>query len=177
MEDSRNLLFYLPYSPYISTHIYEIVSIYIYIYIYQLIYMRSWLCSHSNMSDTYIVSNLSSSYHSDYVRHNNIALKAPTQKMPSAFQVFRKSSKLPLNFMKLQSYSIFWSLQNLLIKSRLRVPALRYYSPYFSKHSFGMPIAISSSSSKFEDDAISGYGPIIVFVNEISYWSSIATLP
>lgn len=53
------------------------------------------------------VSKLLLSFYSNYVRHNNIAPKAPTQKMLSAFQVFRKSPKLPLSFMKLQSISIF----------------------------------------------------------------------
>ena len=137
MEDSRNLLFYQPYSLCIWTYIYEIVSTYIIMYIWD------WHYAPTQIYPTHIfVSKLSLSYFSYYVKHNNIALKAPTQKMPSAFQVFRKSSKLPLNFMKLQSISIFWSLQNHLIKSRLRVSALRYYGPYLSKHSFDVSIAI-----------------------------------
>src|SRR3954470_19429525 len=78
-----------------------------------------------------------------YVLHNSNSLKAPTQKIPSAFQVSWKSSKLPLSFMKLRAHSIFWSSQNHLIISRLRVPVLRYYSPSFlMKQIFVMPIAI-----------------------------------
>ena len=52
------------------------------------------------------VSKLLLSFYSSYVRHNNIVPKAPTQKMLSAFQVFRKSPKHPLSSMKLQSISV-----------------------------------------------------------------------
>ena len=44
------------------------------------------------------VSKFLLSYYSNYVEHKNIALKAPTQKMPSAFQVSRKSFKAPTQF-------------------------------------------------------------------------------
>ena len=75
-------------------------------------------------------------------------------------------SKLPLRKCPLHSkfsgslqssHSVSWNCsptqyfdhsKNHLIKSRLRVPALRYYSPCFPKHSFVMPIATSSSNSK-----------------------------
>ena len=113
--------------PYIYT--YEII-----LHTYQCIYV--WDNDHASTqiypSYTYICAStfIKILFHS-YVLHNNVALKAPTQKMPSAFQVSWKSSKLPLSFVKLQAHSIFWSSQNHLIKSRLRVSVLRYYSPSF----------------------------------------------
>ena len=93
------------------------------------------------------VSKLLLSFYSNYVRHNNIAPKAPTQKMLSAFQVFRKSPKLPLSFMKLQSISIFWLLQNHLIKSRFESFCLEVLWSILSKHSFVYANCYFSSNS------------------------------
>src|ERR1041385_6575201 len=114
----------------------------IHIYTYEII-LHTYQCIYVGDNDhaptqiypsyTHIFVVQLSSSHSivHYVSHNDKTSKAPTQKMPSAFQVSGKSSKLPLSFMKLQAHSIFWSSQNHLIKSRLRVPVLRYYSPSF----------------------------------------------
>src|ERR1041385_5161567 len=113
------------------------------------------------------VSKLLLSFYSDYVRHNNIAPKAPTQKMLSAFQVFRKSSKLPLSFMKLQSISIFLITSKSLDQIKVESSCLEVLWSILSKHSFVMPIATSLQIPQLECDAISSYGPFIVFVNEI----------
>ena len=98
------------------------INAYPYIYIWDHsshismhICLRQWSCSHSNISIIYSYicgSAFIKSFYCYYVSHNDNAPKAPTQKMPSAFQVHWKSLKLSLSFMKLQAHSIFWSLQN-----------------------------------------------------------------
>ena len=95
------------------------INAYPYIYIWDHsshismhICLRQWSCSHSNISIIYSYicgSAFIKSLYCYYVLHNDNAPKAPNQKMPSAFQVSGKSSKLPLSFMKLQAHSIFWS--------------------------------------------------------------------
>jgi len=83
--------------------------------------------------------------------------KLPLRKCPLHSKFLQSSHSVSWNCRPTQ---YFGHLQNHSIKSRLRVPVLRYYSPSFQRNKPSSCPLQFSFKSQFGWDAISGYGPL-----------------